>query len=170
MGGCFSKPKPGDRPPAPCPVTVSLGREVGQRWWTLAGGMLILGSCREDYRLINPPKFLGTLSPRQGAVRGLSSAHTQQCHRNTRCQHLPVLSSHTPRSAQAELPLQPQLLRVAPAPSLLPPLCHSLTLCCPCWKETTREGAVPPTARFLGAFSVPPARAGPGAALLSGFS
>lgn len=48
MGGCFSKPKPGDYPPTLGPhLTVPVG-EVGQRW-TLAGRMLMLGSCREDY-------------------------------------------------------------------------------------------------------------------------
>jgi len=109
MGGCFSKPKPGDRPPSPCPVPWG---EVGQRPWTLAGGMLILGSHREDYRHINPPKFLGALAPRQGAVPGLqrcqgavggraeSSAHTLQTHPNTRCQLFPVPSPCTPPPSQ----------------------------------------------------------------------
>lgn len=73
MGGCFSKPKPGDLSPMPGPhPTVPVG-EIGQRW-TLARGMLMLGSCREDYWAFNPPKFLSALTPRQGAVRGCSSA------------------------------------------------------------------------------------------------
>lgn len=51
MGGCFSKPKPGD-----CHPAVSVGRSrSAQR--TLAGGMLILGSCGEDYGPINPPQI-----------------------------------------------------------------------------------------------------------------
>lgn len=37
-------------------------------------GMLMLGSCREDYWALNPPKFLNALTLRQGAVGGCSSA------------------------------------------------------------------------------------------------
>lgn len=57
--------------PSPHP-TVPAG-EIGQRW-TLARGMLMLGSCREDYWVFNPPKFLSALTSRQGAVGGCSSA------------------------------------------------------------------------------------------------
>lgn len=73
MGGCFSKPKPGDCPPTPGPHPAVPVGEVGQRWM-LAGGMLMLGSCREDYWALNLPKFLNALTSRQRAVGGCSSA------------------------------------------------------------------------------------------------
>lgn len=164
-----------DASQSPNQVTALRLRALSQCPWggsrsAVAGGMLILSSRREDYRLINPPKFLGTLSPRQGPCGGCGGAGTGA-----------ELSPHPAIPAQ-RLPYPPQCPgRAAPAApagscgsgSFLAATALPLTdqtLCCHCWKGTIREGARPPTARFLSAFSVPPPRAGPGAALLSGFS
>lgn len=67
MGGCFSKPKPGD-----CHPAVSVGRSrSAQR--TLAGGMLILSSCGEDYGPINPPQIPRCSRSQAGSCAGAAA-------------------------------------------------------------------------------------------------
>lgn len=120
MGGCFSKPKPGECPPTLGPRPAGPGREVGQQWM-LAGGMLMLGSCREDYRALNPPPNSSVLSlPGRELWGGCRSARG-------------VGGGWEGSSAWSHL----LVLHHPPASAFLPDLGQSCPPCAPVWVWVT---------------------------------